>query len=65
MKEKGFGATLAALVEDIRSRDERDMNRDVAPLRPADDALVVDSTSLTVTEVVDRILDEARQRSLL
>ena len=41
------------------------MNRDVAPLRPADDALVVDSTSLTVTEVVDRILDEARQRSLL
>jgi cytidylate kinase len=65
LKEKGFGATLAALVEDIRSRDERDMNRDVAPLRPADDALVVDSTSLTVTEVVDRILDEARQRSLL
>ena len=65
LKQKGFGATLAALVEDIRNRDERDMNREVAPLRPADDALVVDSTTLTVTEVVDRILDEAQQRSLL
>jgi len=65
LKDKGFGATLAALVEDIRSRDERDMNREVAPLRPADDALVVDSTDLSVTEVVDRILDEAQQRSLL
>ncbi len=65
LKDKGFGATLAALVEDIRNRDERDMNREVAPLRPADDALVVDSTDLTVTEVVDRILDEAQQRSLL
>lgn len=65
LKEKGFSATLAALVEDIRNRDERDMNRDVAPLRPADDALVVDSTALSVIEVVDRILDEAQQRSLL
>lgn len=65
LKEKGFSATLAALVEDIRNRDERDMNRDVAPLRPADDALVVDSTALTVIEVVDRILDEAQQRLLL
>lgn len=65
LKDKGFGATLAALIEDIRNRDERDMNRDVAPLRPADDALVVDSTALSVVEVVDRILDEAQQRSLL
>lgn len=65
LKDKGFGATLAALVEDIRNRDERDMSREVAPLRPADDALVVDSTDLSVTEVVDRIFDEARQRSLL
>lgn len=65
LKEKGFGATLAALVEDIRNRDERDMNREVAPLRPADDAVVVDSTDLSVDEVVNRILDEARTRSLI
>lgn len=65
LKEKGFDATLAALVEDIRNRDERDMKREVAPLRPADDAVVVDSTDLTVDAVVDRILDEARRRSLI
>ena len=64
LKEKGFGATLATLVEDIRTRDDRDMNREVAPLRPADDAVVIDSTTMTVDEVVNRILDEAAARQL-
>ncbi|MEQ3634922.1 (d)CMP kinase [Alcanivorax sp.] len=65
LKEKGFGATLPTLVEDIRTRDDRDMNREVAPLRPADDAVVIDSTTLTVDEVVNRILDEAAARQLV
>ena len=65
LKEKGFGATLATLVEDIRTRDDRDMNREVAPLRPADDAVVIDSTTLSVDDVVDRILDEAAARQLV
>ena len=64
LKEKGFNATLATLVEDIRIRDERDMNRDVAPLRPATDAVTVDSTSLSIDQVVDRILSEALNRQL-
>ena len=64
LKEKGFGATLATLVEDIRTRDDRDMNREVAPFRPADDAVVIDSTTMTVDEVVNRILDEAAARQL-
>lgn len=64
LKEKGFGATLATLVEDIRTRDDRDMNREVAPLRPADDAVVIDSTTLSVDDVVNRILDEAAARQL-
>ncbi len=64
LKEKGFGANLAALVEDIRARDDRDMNRDIAPLEAADGALVVDSTSMTVDEVVNRILDEAARRDI-
>lgn len=64
LKEKGFGATLATLVEDIRTRDDRDMNREVAPLRPADDAVVIDSTTMTVDGVVNRILDEAAARQL-
>ncbi|MZR64061.1 (d)CMP kinase [Alcanivorax sp. DP30] len=64
LKQKGFGATLATLVEDIRNRDDRDMNREVAPLRPADDAVVIDSTTMTVDDVVNRILDEAAARQL-
>ncbi len=65
LKQKGFGATLATLVEDIRTRDDRDMNREVAPLRPADDAVVIDSTTLSVDDVVNRILDEAAARQLV
>lgn len=65
LKEKGFGANLAALVEDIRNRDARDMNRDVAPLKPADDALMIDSTNMTIDDVLHRILDEARRRTLV
>jgi len=64
LKEEGFGATLATLVEDIRTRDDRDMNREVAPLRPADDAVVIDSTTMTVDDVVNRILDEVAARQL-
>lgn len=65
LKEKGFGATLATLVKDIRTRDERDMNRAVAPLRPADDAVELDSTDLNVDQVVQRVLDEAAARALV
>jgi cytidylate kinase len=65
LKEKGFDANLAALVEDIRNRDERDMSRDVAPLKPAEDALVIDSTDMTIDAVLARILDEAQKRQLV
>lgn len=65
LKEKGFDANLAALVEDIRNRDERDMGRDVAPLKPAEDALVIDSTDMTIDAVLHRILNEAQQRNLV
>lgn len=64
LNDKGLGANLAALVEDIRARDQRDMNREVAPLRPADDAVRIDSTTLTVDEVVSGILNEAVSRAL-
>ncbi|MBZ2188160.1 (d)CMP kinase [Alcanivorax sp. JB21] len=65
LKEKGFGATLPALIEDIRARDDRDMQREVAPLKPADDAIVIDSTAMTIDDVVNRILDEAARRALV
>lgn len=58
--EKGFDASLRALIDDIKARDERDMNRANAPLKAADDALVIDSTSLSIDEVVARIESELR-----
>jgi cytidylate kinase len=56
LKEKGFDPDLAGLVEDIRARDERDANRPVAPLRPAPDALQLDSTGLSIEAVLERAL---------
>lgn len=61
LKGKGLDANLATLIADIRERDERDRNRPTAPLRPADDALIVDSTALSIDEVLDRILEEVRR----
>ena len=59
--EKGFDASLPALIEDIRDRDDRDINRAVAPLRPADDAIVLDSTQLGIDAVMERLLQEVAE----
>lgn len=64
LKDKGSGASLAALSLEIAERDRRDSTRAVAPLKPAADAISVDSTNLGIEEVVDRILAEARARGL-
>ena len=64
LKGKGYDASLAALLEDIRARDDRDMNRLVAPLKPAADAVVLDSTELSIDEVMCRVFEEVRQRGL-
>jgi cytidylate kinase len=56
LKEKGIDVSLPDLSWDIAQRDARDANREVAPFRPASDAQVVDSTSLTPEEVVAHIL---------
>ncbi|MDR9467860.1 (d)CMP kinase [Marinospirillum sp.] len=65
LREKGITASLADLKKDILERDARDMNRETAPLRPAEDAVEVDSTTLSITEVVDLILAEAKSRGLI
>jgi cytidylate kinase len=54
---KGENVTLAALLKDIQARDDRDMNRAVAPLRPAADAVVIDSTGLSIEDVFQQVLD--------
>jgi cytidylate kinase len=56
LKEKGIDANLRALSRDLQERDERDMKRAVAPLVPAPDSQVVDSSTLSIDDVVDQIL---------
>jgi cytidylate kinase len=55
--EKGFTANLASLVAEIRERDERDRNRAVAPLKAPAAALEIESTALSIEEVLDRVLE--------
>jgi CMP/dCMP kinase len=64
LKEKDSGVSLAALSLEIAERDRRDSTRSVAPLVPAADAIVLDSTAMTALEVVDEILAFGRARSL-
>jgi cytidylate kinase len=64
LKDKGSGASLAALSLEIAERDRRDSTRAVAPLVPAADAVILDSTSLSIDEVVTRVMAEARARGL-
>jgi cytidylate kinase len=56
LKEKGIDANLRALSRDLQERDERDTKRAVAPLVPASDSQVLDSSALSIDEVADRIL---------
>jgi cytidylate kinase len=57
LKGKGFDVNLAQLLGEIRERDRRDAERSVSPLKPAVDACVLDSSDLTVEQVVARILE--------
>ena len=55
LKEKGIGSNISDLINEISERDERDRNRRVAPLRPATDAIQLDSTSLGIENVFERV----------
>ena len=55
LKEKGFDASLAAILGEIRHRDARDTDRSVSPLKPADDAWILDSSTLSTSEVVEAV----------
>jgi len=63
--EKGEAANLASLLDEIVARDDRDMNRSVAPLRPAEDAILIDSTQMDIEEVLEMVHKEAQKRDLL
>jgi len=61
---KGNDVNLSALFLDIKARDERDSNRAASPLKPADDAIVVDTTDLSIEQVVAKVFEMVRQRLL-
>ncbi|MDO5103682.1 MAG: (d)CMP kinase [Lautropia sp.] len=60
--EKGFSATLDKILHDLMERDRRDAGRAAAPLKPAEDALWLNSAGLTIDETVDRVLEAWRAR---
>ncbi len=62
LKEKGISVNIAALVEDLKLRDEQDANRKISPLKPADDAVMLDTTSMTIEQVTQQIFDLVGQR---
>ncbi|MCW5585533.1 MAG: (d)CMP kinase [Chromatiales bacterium] len=61
LKEKGLPANLAALTTEIEERDARDRSRAASPLVPAADAIVIDSTALSIEDVVETVLQNARR----
>ncbi|HNE91293.1 MAG TPA: (d)CMP kinase [Agitococcus sp.] len=65
LKDKGFSADLEIILADIRARDLRDSQRAVAPLKPATDAIVLDSTALGIEAVLAAVLQEAKKQSSL
>lgn len=62
--EKGESVSLRALLSDIQARDERDSQRAISPLKPASDALILDSTRLSIVEVLNQVLAYASERGL-
>ncbi|SDJ53086.1 (d)CMP kinase [Microbulbifer yueqingensis] len=62
LREKGVSVSLRDLLEDIRARDARDMNRETSPLAPAEDAVELDSTGVDIDDVLQRVLQLVHER---
>ena len=62
LQNKGISGNFAQILAEIKERDLRDRNRAVAPLKPADDAFLLDSTTLSIDEVIGQALDYIQQR---
>ena len=64
LQEKGKASSLNVIEQDIEDRDYRDMHREHSPLKQAEDAILVDSSQMTVDEVANAIINLARERGL-
>lgn len=62
LQEKGFNVSICALLEEIKKRDDQDRNRAISPLVAADDALTIDSTDLSIEQVVEDVLSFAQDK---
>ena len=62
LQNKGISGNFAQILAEIKERDLRDRNRAVAPLKPADDAFLLDSTTLSIDEVIGQALNYIQQR---
>jgi len=62
LKEQGLSANIQALLRELAERDERDANRSVAPLRPAEDAVILDCTELSINQVFEQVLSLVQER---
>lgn len=60
---KGKNITLQQVIDDVRTRDESDFTRKVGPLKKADDAIIIDSTPMTIEEVVEKIVSYVKRQS--
>lgn len=60
--DRGESANLRALLDDIKARDQRDTQRSVSPLRAADDALTIDSTTMSIDEVLHLVVNAVEKR---
>jgi len=62
LKDKGLSVTMRSLLDEIAERDERDQNRAASPLVPAEDAVVLDTSELSIDEVVDLLWNLCQER---
>ena len=61
LKEKDMEVIMHDLLEQIQQRDEKDMNRKISPLKPADDSLVVDTSNLSIVEVEEKVMENFKK----
>ncbi len=64
LKAVGENVKLESLIDEIKARDERDTNRAIAPLKPAADAIILDSTATSIEQVLDSVLKEVAKHAV-
>ncbi|MEK9627453.1 MAG: (d)CMP kinase [Nitrospinota bacterium] len=63
LKEKNMDVDLENIIAEIKQRDHEDKTRTISPLRPAEDAIEVDTTKFTIEEVIDQVMEHIKQKS--